>query len=183
MKWSLFCHSMVTQFQFKDIKCSLPYVFIPHFVIYLSAISMCKQTNNTCILYRYWETSRSFTWVGSNIISTNDMGLETDGVCILEIHTYMYETYTLMYTMSINCIRMYRHLVVYLIQLHSYISSLKIGVTSQSHLHKFTLVGGPTFYLSQPSYTAQQKKYMMFRICEKYIYFFININGFQWDVW
>ena len=29
----------------------LPCVFIPHFVIYLSALSICKQTDDTCILY------------------------------------------------------------------------------------------------------------------------------------
>ena len=41
---------MVTQFQFEDMKSSLPCVFIPYFVIYLSAISICKQTDGTCIL-------------------------------------------------------------------------------------------------------------------------------------
>ena len=44
---------MVTQFQFKDIKSSLHGVFIPHFVIYISAISICKQTDDKGILNSY----------------------------------------------------------------------------------------------------------------------------------
>ena len=53
MKWSLSCHLMVPQFQFKDMNRYLPCVFIPHFVIYISAISVNKQkTPAYCIVTR-----------------------------------------------------------------------------------------------------------------------------------
>ena len=53
MEFSQSCHSMSTQFQFKDIIRSLACVLIPHFVIYLSAISIGKQIDGTSILYSY----------------------------------------------------------------------------------------------------------------------------------
>ena len=61
------------------------------------------------------------------------------GAYILAIHNLKYETDTLIYTMPIHCIQGYRHLLVYLIEVHSYISSLRQvphhnAICTNSHL-------------------------------------------------
>ena len=53
------------------------------------------------------------------------LGWTQMGACILEIHNSKYETYTLTYITAIHCIQCYRHVLVYLIQLCSYINSLR----------------------------------------------------------
>ena len=106
--WSLFCHSVVVQFQFNDIKSSLLCVFIPHFVIYLSAILVSKHTYDTYILQSYYDTCRSFIWAGSDIYSPMTWGWTQICPCILEIQLkvwdlqialyYFLSLYTMLYT-------------------------------------------------------------------------------------
>ena len=57
------------------------------------------------------------------------------GACILEIHNYKYEIYNLPYSTSIHGIQCYRHLLVYLIQLYSYMNSLEHDHFICTHVH------------------------------------------------
>ena len=96
---------------------------------------------------------------------------------------------TLTYTMSIRCVRCFRHLLVYLIQLHSYIHSLRQVSHDVSCTHFYLFVAphspfhGPLVSQELPNnniarsqyYAALQRKYRMFII---FLDFFFHI--FKW---
>ena len=68
---------MVTQFQVKDIKSSLPCVFIPHFLIQLFQFVNKQRTRAYCIVTsKHVDCSYGQALI---YIFTNDMTLETDG--------------------------------------------------------------------------------------------------------
>ena len=66
-----------------------------------------------------------------------------------------YETYKLYYTTSIHPIQCYRHLLVYLINLYSYLDSLRQVhcITSPYHLYKVPLFGRPDLSLARSCQT------------------------------